>query len=150
MWIKKNILQLKELFTQNNLSFVTYSENKENNDAQILIIDTVGLLNKTYRYATIAYIGGGFNNGLHNTLEPAVFLKPVLFFGQEYKRFNEALDLVSLGAAKNVNSPNQLKTELQNFLNNPQLISKIEEKLTSYFKQNAGSTQKVINSLKLN
>ena len=60
---------------------------------KVLIVDTIGLLTKIYSYAEIAYVGGGFATGLHNTLEPAVFGIPVII-GPEYHKFQEALDLV--------------------------------------------------------
>ena len=60
----------------------------------VLIIDHIGLLTKIYSYAEIAYVGGGFATGLHNTLEPAVFGIPVII-GPKFKGFNEAEDLVA-------------------------------------------------------
>jgi 3-deoxy-D-manno-octulosonic-acid transferase len=43
------------------------------------VVDTIGLLSKLYHYGDCAYIGGGFDEGIHNTLEPAVFGNPVAF-----------------------------------------------------------------------
>src|SRR5690606_6546547 len=77
---------------------ILYSEieNKNLADFEVLIIDTIGLLTKIYSYAHIAYVGGGFATGLHNTLEPAVFGIPVII-GPRYHGFKEAEDLVDLG-----------------------------------------------------
>ncbi len=74
-----------------------YSKIEEStiDDAEVLIIDTIGMLTKIYSYADMAYVGGGFATGLHNTLEPAVFGIPVLI-GPNYSGFKEAEDLVSL------------------------------------------------------
>lgn len=66
--------------------------------ASVYILDTVGLLSAAYRYGSFAYIGGGFGSGIHNILEAATYKKPVVF-GPRYKKFKEACDLVSLGAA---------------------------------------------------
>jgi 3-deoxy-D-manno-octulosonic-acid transferase len=60
---------------------------------EVLIINTIGLLTKIYSYADIAYVGGAFATGLHNTLEPAVFGIPIII-GPDYKGFNEAEKLV--------------------------------------------------------
>jgi 3-deoxy-D-manno-octulosonic-acid transferase len=65
---------------------------------QCLIIDNIGMLNTLYRYGTIAYIGGGFGAGIHNTLEPAAFGLPVLF-GPKYQKFEEAKQLIAAGGA---------------------------------------------------
>jgi 3-deoxy-D-manno-octulosonic-acid transferase len=64
-------------------------------DYNVLIIDNIGMLSKLYRYATIAYIGGGLKAaGVHNVLEAAVYGKPVLF-GEFYKKYSEAIGLVN-------------------------------------------------------
>ena len=62
-------------------------------NAEILIIDSIGMLSQLYRYGTLAYIGGGFGVGIHNILEAAAFGLPV-FFGPEYRKFKEANDLI--------------------------------------------------------
>ena len=62
-------------------------------EVDVLLIDTIGLLTKIYSYADVAYVGGGFKTGLHNTLEPAVFGIPVII-GPEYQDFAEAISLV--------------------------------------------------------
>ncbi|SDM87512.1 3-deoxy-D-manno-octulosonic acid transferase [Kriegella aquimaris] len=75
---------------------VLYSKMDENTlgEYDVLIVDTIGLLTKIYSYADIAYVGGAFATGLHNTLEPAVFGVPVII-GPQYKGFKEAEELVA-------------------------------------------------------
>lgn len=146
---EENITRLKELLSVNGFSFSVFSEQKEISDSKILIVDTIGLLNKIYHYATLTYIGGGFNGGIHNTLEPAVHLKPVFFSDAKYDRFNEAVDLINLGVAFNISNSTDLKNRIENYLNHPQLLNEVEQKLKNYFEKNGGSTQKIINSLNL-
>ena len=67
-------------------------------NAQTLFIDNVGMLSSLYQYGEFAYVGGAFGKGLHNILEAATFGMP-LFFGLNYGKFQEAVDLVSEGAA---------------------------------------------------
>lgn len=74
---------------------------------QLLILDTVGLLSSVYGYAMWSYIGGGFGVGIHNTLEAATFGLPIAF-GPNYLKFKEARDLVTLEAAKSVETYGQL------------------------------------------
>jgi 3-deoxy-D-manno-octulosonic-acid transferase len=64
----------------------------------VLIIDNIGLLGRLYQYGNLAYIGGGFGRGIHNTLEAAAFGLP-LFFGPSHARFQEAVDLIAEGGA---------------------------------------------------
>ncbi|HVG17161.1 MAG TPA: glycosyltransferase N-terminal domain-containing protein, partial [Chitinophagaceae bacterium] len=83
-----------------------YSEVKEGKtlpaSAHVLVIDNVGMLSRLYYYATIAFIGGGFSkDGIHNSLEAAVFGKP-LIWGPNYSKYREAVDLVEAGAGTSV------------------------------------------------
>ncbi len=87
-----------------NEPFIIYSAS-EINDSRILLIDTMGLLSKLYRYATFVYIGGGFGKGIHNILEPAVYCKPV-FIGSNFYKFNEAMELTRLECLFSVNEEN--------------------------------------------
>ena len=73
------------------------------------------MLSKLYHYATIAYVGGGFNKGIHNTLEAAVYGKPVLF-GPNYKKFKEAVGLIETGGGICITSSNELSAMLQKFI----------------------------------
>ena len=87
---------IQALRQQINRKTLLYSELESGSAAgfEVLIVDTIGLLTRIYSYADIAYVGGGFATGLHNTLEPAVFGIPVLI-GPQYSKFNEAMDLVA-------------------------------------------------------
>jgi 3-deoxy-D-manno-octulosonic-acid transferase len=85
---------LRESIHKNNILLSESSENDIGN-AEILIVDTIGLLTKIYSYADIAYVGGAFTKGLHNTLEPAVFGVPVII-GPDFSGFKEAEELVAL------------------------------------------------------
>ncbi len=81
-----------------------------------LIIDNIGMLSTLYKYATVAYVGGGFGeDGVHNVLEAAVYGKPVLF-GPEYHKFIEAGELVACGAAFPVKNALELEKVLQKLI----------------------------------
>lgn len=82
-------------------------ENEDVADADVFIIDTIGILTSIYAYADIAYVGGGFKTGLHNILEPATFGIPVII-GPEYGKFQEAKDLVELGGCLVVHNTQEL------------------------------------------
>lgn len=89
-------------------------ENGDKN-SQVLIINNIGILSSVYRYGKIAYIGGGFGTGIHNTLEAAAFGLPVIF-GPKYDKFQEAKDLLALHAAISISSGEDLSaafTKLQ-------------------------------------
>jgi 3-deoxy-D-manno-octulosonic-acid transferase len=99
---EEHIRQIKTKFEQFNP--VLYSDGEApGSDSKVLIIDMIGILASAYRYAFMAYIGGGFGVGIHNTLEAAVRSIPVIF-GPNYHRFQEAVELESLGGGFSISN----------------------------------------------
>ena len=113
---------------------------------QVLIVDTIGLLSSVYRYADLAYIGGGFGVGIHNTLEAAIFGMPIVF-GPNHLRFNEATAMVKLGVAFPVNGSAELETILDSLLSDTEKRQQIASKCTNYTQENLGATQTIINKV---
>lgn len=66
-----------------------------------LLIDEMGILARLYRYADAAYVGGGFQDGIHNILEAAVYGLP-LSFGPNHDHFPEANGLIQQQAAQSI------------------------------------------------
>ncbi|MFR9502939.1 MAG: glycosyltransferase N-terminal domain-containing protein [Rikenellaceae bacterium] len=90
---------------------IRYSQIEMSHDLtgpQVLILDTMGQLSSIYKYASWAYIGGGFGVGIHNTLEAATFGLPIAF-GPNYHKFKEATDMIDIGACKSVESVEELE-----------------------------------------
>lgn len=109
----------------------------------VLILDTIGLLTKVYSYADIAYVGGGFATGLHNTLEPAVFGIPVLI-GPHYKGFKEVEDLVALEGVLPLSSISEFSTLMHRLLNNREFRNKTGGHNASYVMANKGASIKIV------
>ncbi len=147
---EKNIQKISALLEKSNLRYNLYSAQKPAGSSKILVVDTIGLLSKIYHYATVAYIGGGMNEGIHNCLEPAVYLKPVIFYGNDYHKYNEAIELIELKAAKNIQSSNTLAEAILGFINNRSEMTEIENKLKLYFQKKSGTTKKVLEIIDLN
>jgi len=93
-----HIQAIKERFNSHRVICYSELQNQKLEDFQILIIDTIGMLSKIYKYSDYSYVGGAFGSGLHNILEAAVFGVP-LFFGPKFQKFKEARDLVQLQGA---------------------------------------------------
>ncbi|WP_316823190.1 3-deoxy-D-manno-octulosonic acid transferase [Pedobacter gandavensis] len=106
---------------------------------QTLIIDNIGMLSSLYQYGTIAYIGGGFGLGIHNTLEAAAFGIPVIF-GPKYHKFQEAKDLIEIGAAISIQTESDLSDAFQKFKRN-KTPGKIAKK---YVQDKTGSTDQIL------
>lgn len=107
--------------------------------AQTLIIDNIGLLSSLYQYASIAYIGGGFGVGIHNTLEAAAFGIPVIF-GPKYDKFQEAKDLIALTAARSIETESDLSAAFTHFRAHKE-AGKIAQK---YVNEKTGSTRQIL------
>lgn len=108
---------LVEIIRKLKRPYVRYTRADEKNvrKADCLIIDCFGLLSSIYRYGEIAYIGGGFGVGIHNTLEAAVYGIPVIF-GPKYQKFQEAIQLLEAKGAFSVKDYEELKTLLDRML----------------------------------
>lgn len=136
-----NIKRLKE---QLPTPAVCYSEaqDKDLASAQVLIVDTIGILSSIYRYADIAYIGGGFGVGIHNTLEAAIYNIPVIF-GPNYQRFQEAVNLKERGVAFSIATSEELNTILTQLLTDSSRRESISKKCREFMAENLGATQQV-------
>jgi 3-deoxy-D-manno-octulosonic-acid transferase len=129
---------------------VKFSELKNNKqDFDILIIDNVGMLSSLYRYADIAYVGGGFGKGIHNILEAAVFGIPV-FFGPRFRKFREARELVHWKGAFSIKNEADFSLKFEEVMNEPARLKRIKEINDRYISNNKGSTELIINFLKIN
>ncbi|MGN8039101.1 3-deoxy-D-manno-octulosonic acid transferase [Chitinophaga sp. 22321] len=125
---------------------VTYSSLKQGAGAgsDVLIIDNIGMLTALYRYATIAYVGGGLEKGgIHNILEPAVYSKPVII-GPVFEKYFEAVELVAAGGALVVHNYRNLHTYTEMLLANTDVYDKTATIARNYVAANTGATQKVV------
>lgn len=111
--------------------------------SQVLVLDTVGLLSSVYRYASWAYIGGGFGVGIHNTLEAAIFALPIAF-GPNYAKFKEARDMVALGAAAKVETVTDLEAWFAPLRDNDDTLARVSATAKDYTLKNTGATSLIM------
>ena len=130
--------------------FVRLSEAKAEDvaDKDCLIIDCFGLLSSIYRYGQIAYIGGGFGVGIHNTLEAAVYGIPVLF-GPKYHKFKEACDLIKVGGGFSVASKEEFVAKMDELLTYAELLKASGDSAGQFVKGNAGATDSILKEIAL-
>ena len=111
---------------------------------QVLVIDNVGLLSRLYKYATITYVGGGFTtDGVHNTLEAAVWGKPV-FFGPNYQKYREAKELIAAEGGFSVADAEELKKLADRLFADEQYLQAVSKNARNYVLANTGATEKVL------
>jgi len=117
-------------------------------EPNVLIIDNIGMLSRLYRYASIAYVGGGFgDDGVHNVLEAAVYGKPVMF-GPVIEKYIEAVELVEGGGGLIIDSALEAEKVFNRLLKNPEECREAGAAARDYVYSKRGATEKIINYLK--
>lgn len=111
--------------------------------AKVLIIDNIGMLSSLYKYGKVAYIGGGFGNGIHNTLEPIAFGLPTIF-GTNYQKFEEAKYLVESKGGFSISNFEQFKKVMRD-LEKEKFYNNASTKAKEYILKNKGATEQVFN-----
>ncbi|WP_349267242.1 3-deoxy-D-manno-octulosonic acid transferase [Flavivirga aquatica] len=143
--------QIKNLQESLKVSTVLYSQKDDVsiNEAQVFIIDTIGILTKIYSYADIAYVGGAMGStGLHNTLEPAVFGIPVII-GGNYKKFPEAKAMIRNGGMFSISNQKELDTMLTQLVDNDSLRLDSGNKNKVFIGENKGAVIQIIDYLRI-
>lgn len=122
---------------------VRYSQLKEQSrEADCLLIDCYGLLSAIYRYAQIAYVGGGFGVGIHNVPEAAVYGIPVII-GPNHHKFMEANDLLANGGCFEVKNAADFNTTVDHLLSHPDALQRASKASAEYIHNSAGATRKI-------
>ena len=125
---------------------IRLSQVKEASDVQgkdCLIIDCFGLLSSIYRYGEVAYVGGGFGAGIHNTLEAAVYGVPVLF-GPNFQKFKEAKDLITTGGGISVANGQAFTEQMDRFQADAKALDAAGKAAGDFVRQHAGSTARIL------
>ena len=126
----------------------TQTTPEEAAEADVLIIDCFGLLSSMYNYGDVAYIGGGFGVGIHNTLEAAVWNMPVIF-GPNNKKFQEAQGLLKSGGGFEINTYEDFSGLMSSLMNDENFLKQAGDKAGTFVAHLAGATDKVLASVKL-
>jgi 3-deoxy-D-manno-octulosonic-acid transferase len=127
---------------------ICYSQmdNKNMKDFDVLVVDAIGLLTKIYSYADMAYVGGGFATGLHNTMEPAVFGIPIII-GPKYHGFKEAGDLVANGGILSVSNQTEFYKVMDTFITDAQQREQVGAINANYIAANKGAAHLITESI---
>ena len=115
-------------------------------EADVLIIDCFGLLSSIYRYATVCYVGGGFGVSIHNTLEAAVWGKPVIF-GPENKKFQEAQGLKQCGGGFEIHDADEFNALMNRFEKEADALTQASQAAGTFVRQRAGATQMILSDV---
>ena len=140
---------IEEIIHKLRRPVVRYSQITEDKarQADCMIIDCFGLLSSIYRYGEIAYIGGGFGVGIHNTLEAAVYGIPVIF-GPNNQKFMEAQGLKQAQGGFEIHSGADFNPLMNKFRTDYGFLDKSGKKAGNYVRNNAGALEKIMNEVK--
>lgn len=141
--------RIERLLQETRGGAVRYTQCNETTDfghTQLLVLDTVGLLASVYGTATWGYIGGGFGVGIHNTLEAATFGLPIAF-GPNYKKFKEACDLISLGAARSIQNYEELAAWFAPLRDDTARLAEASRTARDYTQRHQGATRQIISTI---
>lgn len=143
---EEHLRSIEALFP-NSVRYSSLSSSTSSSSAtsHVLIIDNIGLLSKLYRYATVAYIGGGFGVGIHNILEAVAYGKPVVF-GPNYHKFQEAHDLIDLGGCMIVDEHPDVSF-LRKMFTDDDIYHAASDACMQLMRRNLGSTTKIMDTI---
>ncbi|GAA3973153.1 3-deoxy-D-manno-octulosonic acid transferase [Mucilaginibacter dorajii] len=143
-----NLIGLLPAATTARYSELNTSENLKSQISNLksIVIDNIGMLSSLYAYADIAYIGGGFGVGIHNTLEAAAFGLPVIF-GPNYQKFNEAKQLIALRAGFSLSNANELKGIVETLIGDEAFYSVTSKKAAEFVKEHVGATEMILGQI---
>ncbi|MDH5258272.1 MAG: 3-deoxy-D-manno-octulosonic acid transferase [Gammaproteobacteria bacterium] len=116
-----------------------FTENNLDSDNRVLIVDTVGQLSALYAYANIAYVGGAFSTGVHNTMEPAAMGVPAIF-GPFYQNSPEAMDMVEAKKCFSIRNETEFESLLNKLLNDVSYRKAAGESAAQYIQTQAGAS----------
>ena len=111
-----------------------------------IIIDAIGFLSSIYRYGHVAYIGGGFGVGIHNTLEAAVYGMPVVF-GPNHTAFREALGLIAAQGGFTISDAASYDAVMNRFMTDARATAEAGRNAGSYVQAESGATDTIFGAV---
>lgn len=140
---EKNLLQTEKHIQRKYLR-LSKATDTALQSADVLIIDNIGMLSMLYRFGKIAWIGGAYGAGLHNTLEAAAYGLPVFFGNKNYRKFDEALQLISLGGAQPIGAGKELLIGVEQLLKDEAAYQKKKMAILNYVQSQLGASQQIM------
>ncbi|HXF99899.1 MAG TPA: glycosyltransferase N-terminal domain-containing protein [Bacteroidota bacterium] len=125
---------------------IRFSSLNDYRGERVIVVDSIGILMALYKYAHVAYIGGGFKQNVHNVLEAAVYGIPVIY-GPRHRNSQEAVTLAQRGGGFVVENADMLYETLGTLLSNEQLRLQAGHAAGEFVRQNVGATERFLKHL---
>lgn len=145
-----DVLPMEKMKRETQQETKIYSQCDANTDfskTQLLILDQVGILSKLYRYGDWAYIGGGFDLGIHSVIEATIYGMPVAF-GTHYHKNRPAIEMIEMGICTSISTQDQLLQWFAALKEDPTQLHILKQKAAQYTHQQCGATEKIITHIK--
>ena len=122
-----------------------YYDDDNLEESRVVIINVLGILADLYQYSDLAYVGAGFNAGVHSVMEPATYANAISF-GPKYQIADMAVDLANLKLAKVINSKNDFTLFLDLLHDDEKLIT-IKKNMANYIREQKVASDNIINKI---
>ena len=110
-------------------------------DADVIVVDKVGVLGELYSLADWAFVGGGFHAaGLHSVLEPAAYGAPVII-GPRHHGSRDAQLLIAAGGARVGHDRASLAMAIRDWIADPGARRAAGAAARRIVEDNAGATE---------
>ncbi len=143
---EKGVAQLQSRLKVNSKLYSECDTDTDFTDTDVLIVNSMGKLAYMYRYATVAYVGGGFTPLLHSVIEATVYGVPVSF-GPRIERKITPAQLMKSGLGQMVTTPAELDTWVWRLINDDTRLDEIKAGAREYVKHNTGNVEFLIRTI---
>lgn len=143
---ESHMKNIEQRFRHKKVIRFSFAEESTVSSYDVLLIDNIGMLSSLYHYASVTYVGGGFNKTVHNILEPAAHGKPVIF-GPNFHKFREAYELMERGGAFTVNSAAELDARLKFLFSDPLVLKMASLVSENYVREKKGATEVILSKI---
>lgn len=142
---KKRIQEIRENLPAKAVLYSEINEVEQLDDYRVLIIDNIGILSRIYRLGYLAFVGGGFKQGLHNILEPLAYGLPTVY-GPKTDKFWEGEAANDCGAGKIITQREEL-TQWLNSMRDEITYQKAQKSALQFIQENSGATEKMFSEI---
>ena len=115
-------------------------------ESQVMIVNTVGMLSKLYRYGFAAYVGSGFADSPHSVIEPASYGIPVAYgpnFGSHY----HCKYLIDCGAGHSIHNADELCSWYDALKADPEALSAAGKAARDYCVRGSGVAHRIMEEI---
>lgn len=119
--------------------------NLASRDIQIstLVVDEMGFLSELYSGVDWVYVGGGFGDGVHSTIEPAVHGIPLCCGPNGSEKFTEIAQLESRGQLRLVRTPFDVQQWIQSVSDQSESLMAKRDRWKQSALQEKGATTRI-------